>query len=490
MDSAPSLSFRPRGLYIGGSWTSATDDRTFVSIDPSTGEVLAEVPYASATDVDRAVAAARAASEGWRRTPLVERAQAVRALAERIRGAVEELALIDCRDSGNTIKGMRSDVRWTADTLDYFAGLATEMKGETFSRQHGHLNLTWRQPYGVVGKISPFNHPFRFTAEKLAAPLIAGNTVVLKSSEQAPISSLRLGELVDGLFPAGVVNIVTGDAVAGEALVRHPDVPRIGFIGSVPSGRAVALAGADRLKHISLELGGKNAIIIFPDADPAAAASAVITGMNLNRQGQSCSSTSRVLVHASLLDAVTDELVRRVRTLPVGLPWLDETELGPIVSERQYRRVLGYIEAGVADGATLLTGGGAPTDPALAAGYFVEPTVFGGVDRSMRIATDEIFGPVMALMSWTTLDEAIDIANDVEFGLTASIVTGDLASAMEATERIDVGYVWVNSAGRYHGAPYGGWKQSGIGQEEGLEELLSHTQVKNVNLRWDRARSV
>jgi betaine-aldehyde dehydrogenase len=439
---------------------------------------------AGEADVDRAVASAKKAFKDWGRMPMRERARALEALARRIREHRERLALIDAVDSGNAIAGMRGDMDWTADTLEYFAGLVTEIKGETSSQGPRHLNMTRRQPYGVVAKINPFNHPFRFCIEKAAAPLAAGNCVVIKGSEQAPLSSLLIGELVRDVLPPGVVNVVTGDGKTGSALVRHPDVSRIGFVGSVPTGRAIAREAAEGLKRVTLELGGKNPIIIFPDADPKKAASAAIKGMNMNRQGQSCSSTSRVFVHESLHKAVTAELVNLAEALPIGAPWLEQNEVGPIVSKRQFERVMGFIESGKQEGAALLTGGGRPEVAELANGYFIAPTVFDEVNPSMRIAREEIFGPVMSVLPWSDEDEMLRVANGVEYGLTAAIVTNNLAKAMETADRIEAGYVWINATGRYLGAPYGGWKQSGLGQEECFEELLSYTQIKNVNMRW------
>jgi betaine-aldehyde dehydrogenase len=405
-------------------------------------------------------------------------------LAERIEKHADELALMDAVDSGNAIVGMRGDMTWTADSLRYFAGLITEIKGETSSQGPRHINLTRRQPYGVVAKINPFNHPFRFCAEKAAAPLAAGNCVVIKGSEQAPLSSLRLGELCEGIFPKGVVNIITGDGATGAALVRHRDVQRIGFVGSVPTGRAIAREAASGLKRVSLELGGKNPIIIFPDADPKKAAAAAIKGMNMNRQGQSCSSTSRVFVHASLHKVVTEELVKQAEALPVGVPWLKENDVGPIVSQRQHDRIVDFIASAKSEGAKLLTGGGKPADKLLHRGLFIAPTVFDAVTPAMRIGREEIFGPVMSVLTWDDYEDMLAKANGLEYGLTAAIVTNDLARAMETADRIEAGYVWINSSGRYLGAPYGGWKQSGIGEEECFDELLSYTQVKNINLRW------
>ncbi len=482
--NTPDLDFSPKGLFIGGEWVEASSGQTISTANPSNGDPLGVVPLANEADVAQAVASARAAFPAWAALPVTERPKYLLRLAAAIDENADHLALMDAVDSGNAVSGMRADMTWTADTLRYFAGLLTEMKGETMAREPGHLNLTLRQPYGVVAKINPFNHPFRFCAEKAASALAAGNTVVIKGPEQAPLSSLKLGELCQQIFPPGVVNILTGDGATGSAMVRHKDVHRIGFVGSVETGRIIAREAAEGLKEITLELGGKNPIIIFPDADPHKAAAAVVKAMNMNRQGQSCSSTSRVLVHESLHDEVRAELVKVAAAIPIGLPWLEGAEMGPLVSRQQYDKVLRYIDYGREDGARLLTGGGPPDDPDLARGFFVAPTVFDDVTPRMRIGCEEIFGPVMSIMSWTDFDEMIEVANGVMYGLTASILTNDFGAAMRAAEKIEAGYVWINSAGRYLGAPYGGWKQSGIGKEESFEELLSYTRVKNINMRW------
>lgn len=481
---APTLDFAPSGLFINGRWHPSNANQEISSINPATGVELGRVPIATAADVDQAVTAASAAAVEWGRVPAKERAGLLNALANRLSDHREELGLMDCLDGGNTLSGMIADVDWTVDSFHYFAGLIGELKGETFSRQQNHLNLTWRQPYGVVAKINPFNHPFRFCAEKAAAPLAAGNTVIIKGSEQAPLSSLRFAELCQGLLPPGVVNVITGDASSGQALVRHPLVRRIGVVGSVETGKAVLKEAATDIKHVTLELGGKNPIIIFPDANPVEAAKLAIKGMNMNRQGQSCSSTSRVFVHQDLHHAVRDELVKLAADLPVGLPWLPGIELGPIVSEKQYQRVRSYIDLGLREGGELLTGGERPSEPELAAGFFIQPTVFGNVSMEMRIAREEIFGPVMSIIPWNDEQQMLRQVNQLDFGLTTMIVTESWRTAMAAAEQVEAGYVWINSSGRYLGAPYGGWKSSGLGQEECLDELLSYTRIKNINMAW------
>ncbi len=480
----PDLGYKPRGLYYGGRWVEATSGRSFVSISPSTGRKLGDVPYADANDVDLAVKAAAKGFLEWRKVGIKERAKCLESWAKRVRGEAKRLALIDAVDSGNAVKGMEGDMHWTADSLEYFAGLITEVKGTTSSLGPRHMNFTRRQPYGVVAKLNPFNHPFRFCVEKAAAPLAAGNCVVIKSSEQAPLSSFEVAALAEGIFPPGVVNVVAGDGATGAALVAHPTVTRVGFIGSVETGRLVAKGAAEGLKRVTLELGGKNPIIIFPDADPKQAAAAAIKGMNMNRQGQSCSSTSRVFVHESLRRAVVDEIARLAEALPVGFPWIESNELGPIVSERQLARIMGYVDSARKEGATLVTGGDKPKDAQLANGFFMRPTVFDGVRQDMRIAREEIFGPVMSVLPWSDVGDMLEKVNSLEYGLTAAIVTNRLDLAMETAEQVEAGYVWINSNGRYIGEPYGGWKQSGLGVEECFEELLSYTRVKNVNMRW------
>jgi betaine-aldehyde dehydrogenase len=480
----PELGFSPKGLYIGGKWEESVKGKTFESINPANLDYLGELPLADEEDVNRAVIAAKEAFYDWSRMPIKERAGFLDALAEILQDKRDELGLMDCLDSGNTISGMKGDVDWSADTLRYFAGLIAEIKGETFSEKPGHLNFTRREPYGVVAKINPFNHPLRFCAEKSAAALAAGNTVVIKASEQAPLSSLRFAEICHEVLPPGVVNVLTGDTACGQAMVRHPDVRRVGVVGSVSTGIAIAKDAAEDLTHVTLELGGKNPIIIFSDVDPKEAASFAVKGMNMNRQGQSCSSTSRVFVHKNIHKEVIEELKILVEKLPVGLPWIESSEVGPIVSKRQYDKIMDFITSAGQEGATLVTGGCSPNDELLSNGFFIQPTVFSNVKPEMRIAREEIFGPVMSVFEWNDYENLLSIVNGLEYGLTAMIVTNNMKQAMETSERVEAGYIWINSNGRYLGAPYGGWKASGIGQEECFDELLSYTRIKNINMRW------
>jgi betaine-aldehyde dehydrogenase len=347
-----------------------------------------------------------------------------------------------------------------------------------------------REPLGVVARIIPFNHPILFAAGKIAAPLAAGNSVILKPPEQAPLSSLRLAELIGHLFPAGAFNVVGGDREAGARLVAHPGVAAISVTGSVPTGKAIMRSAADRLKPVLLELGGKNALIAYPDADVDEVATAIVAGMNFTWCGQSCGSTSRAFVHEAIHDAVLERVKAGCTAYVPGVPTDPATTMGALITRAQRDRVLEYIAIGTREGARVVHGGGPPDDARLANGNFVQPTVFAGVTQAMRIANEEIFGPVLAVLRWS--DEAAMIAdvNAVEYGLTCSIWTRDIDTAHRAAQAVEAGYVWVNDvAAHYLGAPFGGYKQSGIGREECLDELLAFTQTKNVHIKL-RKRSV
>jgi len=346
-----------------------------------------------------------------------------------------------------------------------------------------------REPLGVVGRIIPFNHPFMFCAGKSAAPLAAGNVVIVKPPEQAPLSSLRLAELIGGLLPPGVFNVVPGGREAGQRLASHPDVAMIALIGSVPTGRAVMKAAADTVKRTMLELGGKNALIAFPDADPDEVAAGVVGGMNFTWCGQSCGSTSRAFIHEAIYDAVVEKVKTRIAHFKPGIPTDPETTMGAIISKVQYDKVLSYVEAGKADGARIVHGGKHPADPALAKGFYVEPTVFADVTMQMRVAREEIFGPVLSILKWNDTAAMLRDVNAVEYGLTASIWTNDLDAAHRTAMAVEAGFVWINEVSKHFlGAPFGGFKQSGLGREECFEEMLAFTQEKNIHIRLKPAK--
>lgn len=477
---------RQRGLYYGGAWREAEGGARYPVTSPGSGVSLGEVANASAADVDAAVAAARAAFPGWRDTPPLERARLLRRMAQIVRDNARELAMLDALDCGNPVAAMVGDAAIAAAQIDFFAGLVTEMKGASIPMGPDRLNASVREPLGVVARIVPFNHPFMFAAGKSAAPLAAGNTILVKPPEQAPLSALRLAELLEDVLPPGVFNVITGAGrETGQALVSHPGTDSVALIGSVGAGQGVMRSAAERVKPLLLELGGKNALIALPDADPEAVAEAMIAGMNFAWCGQSCGSTSRAFLHESLHDAVLDALSARIGRFRPGRPEDWATTMGAIISAPQHARILRYIETARAEGATLVHGGGAPDAPELAGGLFIEPTVFSGVTQGMTIAREEIFGPVLSVLKWS--DEAAMLAdvNAVDVGLTCAIWTNDLAAALRLSAGVEVGYVWINEVSRHFlGAPFGGIKLSGLGREECLQELLSFTREKNIHIRY------
>jgi acyl-CoA reductase-like NAD-dependent aldehyde dehydrogenase len=479
---------KTRPVLIGGERRQAASGETIESTNPATGERLGTFPRCGAADVDAAVTAGQEAFREWSRRDPLDRAAHVVRLADAIDRRAQELAELDVADNGSPLHEMRKDMVVAAMQLRWFAGLALQVRGDTVPAGHDRLNYSIRQPYGVVARIVPFNHPLLFTARSLAAPLVAGNAVVIKPSEYTSLSSLALiDDLVD-IFPPGVVSILTGyGREVGDALSAHPDIRRLSFTGSPATGLAImARAAAVGVKHITLELGGKNPIVVFPDADLDLAVDGVVRGMNFTWQGQSCGSTSRVLVDRSISTEFLDRLAARIGALRPGMPMDSSTDTGAIVNQSQLEKVLRYVELGREDGATLLVGGERVTDGDLANGLFVRPAVLSDVRPDSRLAQEEIFGPVLAAIPYSGYDEALQIANDIRYGLTASVFTRNLGTAHAFARDVEAGYVWVNESSRHTpGAAFGGWKDSGLGREEDLSELESFTQQKNVHVRFD-----
>ncbi|HEY2231695.1 MAG TPA: aldehyde dehydrogenase family protein [Xanthobacteraceae bacterium] len=475
---------RKRELFYDGKWQAPRSGRVVQVLSPGTGEPICEIADAGIDDVDGAVAAARRGFLEWRDVHPAERANVLRELGSIFRKRARELAFLDSADSGNPVREMESDAFSAARQMDFFAGLVTEMKGASIPMGPNAVNFSVREPMGVVARIVPFNHPFMFCAGKSAAPLAAGNAVIVKPPEQAPLSSLRLAELIGHLLPPGVFNVLPGGREVGSALVAHPDVAMVALIGSVPTGRAVMRSAAAGIKPTLLELGGKNALIAFGDADVQRVAAAIVAGMNFTWCGQSCGSTSRAFVHDSIYERVIAQVLREAAGFKPGAPTEPSTTMGAIVSKAQFERVLSYIEAGKREGARLVHGGGRPSAPELAHGWFVEPTIFADVTPEMTIAREEIFGPVLSILRWSEEAAMLKAVNGTELGLTCSIWTNDLDRAHRTAMRVEAGYVWINQVGQHLlGAPFGGFKQSGMGREECLEELLSFTQEKNIYLK-------
>ncbi|TLS47747.1 aldehyde dehydrogenase family protein [Streptomyces montanus] len=475
----------PARHFIDGTFLDGPTERVIDVVDPSTESVIARIPEGTPEDIDRAVAAAVAAKDQWARRVPKDRSEVLHAIADRLAENTDLLCRLESANTGKPLAVSRDDVDMTIDTFRFMAGAlraTTSMAAGDYAENH--LSVILREPLGVIGVITPWNYPLLMAAWKIAPILAAGNTLVIKPSEQTPLTTLKFAELVAGLLPPGVVNVVTGyGAVAGARLAEHPDVDMIALTGSVSSGRAVARAAADTLKRVHLELGGKAPVVIFPDADLAAASSSLRTAGFWN-SGQECGAACRVLVHESIAGRFVEQLVGEVRSLVVGEPTSGEdVEVGPMVSKPHFDRVTGYLERAKNEGVRVATGGGALDGP----GYFVAPTVLVDVPEGAEVAREEIFGPVVTVETFADEEEAVRRANDVPLGLSASVWTENARRSHDIAARLDFGTVWVNShlvlAGE---VPWGGFKGSGYGRDLSIYALEDYSRTKHVMHNHER----
>jgi aldehyde dehydrogenase (NAD+) len=463
--------------HVDGQFLPSAGRAVFEVEDPATTQVIATVAESSDDVVDRAASSAKSACWTWGRLDGVERGRILLRLAEVIRRHAGDLAVLETLDTGKPLRQARGDVETSARYFEYFGGVADKILGQTLPPLDGYWSYTLREPYGVVAHVTPWNSPLSQMCRGIAPCLAAGNTVVVKPSELAPLSTVAAAALfVEAGLPAGVCNVTPGGPAAGVALVSHPDVGFISFTGSVPTGKKVMRMAAERVAGVNLELGGKSPTIVLPDADMAAAVAAGAAAVVRNA-GQSCYATTRLLVHRSILDRYTAEVVDAVSRLRVG-PGLDDPDLGPVISADQLNGVEAKLEAAREEGATLAVGGRRPQD---LKGHFLTPAVLTGVRNDMRVAREEVFGPVQAIIAYDEEDEAVAMANDSPYGLAAGVFTRDLKAAHRLARHLQVGQVLIN---RYPmggvDTPFGGYRQSGIGRERGLAAMIGYTQLKTV----------
>jgi aldehyde dehydrogenase (NAD+) len=470
-------------LFINGEWRDAAGGKTLEVVNPATEEVIADVASAEPSDVDAAVAAARAAVDGpWGKLPARERGKLVWKIGEKLIERADDLARLETLHNGKPIFESRHiEVPAAAECFQYFAGWADKIHGETVPVKGHYLTYTLREPVGVVAAIVPWNFPLLLTAWKVAPALACGNTVIIKPASQTPLTALALAEIAQEVgLPAGVLNVVTGPGSSvGRTIVEHPGIDKIAFTGDTSTGKSIMRGAADTLKKITLELGGKSANIVFPDADLDAAIRGATTGIFYGK-GEVCAAGSRLLVDKSIKSAFIDKVAARAQKMTPGDPLDPKTRLGAISSKKQLENDLRYIEIAKKEGAQLVAGGGR-ADIGTGKGYFLQPTVFDGVTPDMTIAREEIFGPVLAAIEFGDLDEAIARANDSQYGLAAAVWTKDIKKAHYVARKLQAGTVWINTYNVYDtAAPFGGYKQSGFGREMSLHALEHYTQVKSV----------